>query len=73
MLVKTLFLFDHFQVTLPRLKAMTWSMADQDTELTDPVAVINLKVSGQEVQFLYATHISFFPFNLAQFENKILV
>ncbi|KAM7480149.1 hypothetical protein LguiA_028362 [Lonicera macranthoides] len=34
------------QVTLPRLKAMTWSMADQDTELTDPVAVINLKLQS---------------------------
>ncbi|KAM7483447.1 hypothetical protein LguiB_008030 [Lonicera macranthoides] len=34
------------QFTLPRLKAMTWSMADQDTELTDPVAVINLKLQS---------------------------
>ncbi|PSR95938.1 Protein FAR1-RELATED SEQUENCE like [Actinidia chinensis var. chinensis] len=31
------------QVILPRLKAMTWNMANQDEELTDPVAVINLK------------------------------
>ncbi|KAF8390639.1 hypothetical protein HHK36_025166 [Tetracentron sinense] len=32
------------QVTLPRLKAMTWNMANQNTESTDPVAVINLKL-----------------------------
>ncbi|XP_010250736.1 PREDICTED: uncharacterized protein LOC104592897 isoform X2 [Nelumbo nucifera] len=32
------------QVTIPRLKAMTWNMANQDIELTDPVAVINLKL-----------------------------
>lgn len=34
------------QDTLPRLKAMTWNMANQDTELTDPVAVINLKLQS---------------------------
>ncbi|GMP34125.1 hypothetical protein CsSME_00007132 [Camellia sinensis var. sinensis] len=34
------------QVTLPRLKAMTWNMANPDTELTDPVAVINLKLQN---------------------------
>lgn len=33
------------QVTLPRLKAMTWEMAKQGEELTDPAAVINLKVT----------------------------
>ncbi|KAF3436888.1 hypothetical protein FNV43_RR19641 [Rhamnella rubrinervis] len=32
------------EVPLPRLKAMTWEMANQDEELTDPVAVINLKL-----------------------------
>ncbi|XP_077212229.1 uncharacterized protein LOC143847317 [Tasmannia lanceolata] len=32
------------QVSLPRLKAMTWNMARQDAESTDPVAVINLKL-----------------------------
>ena len=33
------------QVDFPRLKAMTWNMANQDAaEGTDPVAVINLKV-----------------------------
>ncbi|KAK7809567.1 hypothetical protein CFP56_018376, partial [Quercus suber] len=31
------------QVTLPRLKAMTWDMANQDAESINPVAVINLK------------------------------
>uniref|UniRef100_A0A5B6ZHY6 COMM domain-containing protein n=1 Tax=Davidia involucrata TaxID=16924 RepID=A0A5B6ZHY6_DAVIN len=34
------------EVTLPRLKAMTWNMANQDAELTDPVAVINLKLQN---------------------------
>ncbi|KAA8542126.1 hypothetical protein F0562_023278 [Nyssa sinensis] len=33
-------------VTLPRLKAMTWNMANQDAESTDPVAVINLKLQN---------------------------
>ncbi|KAF2311476.1 hypothetical protein GH714_024161 [Hevea brasiliensis] len=32
------------KVILPRLKAMTWNMANQDTaEVTEPMAVINLK------------------------------
>lgn len=34
------------QATLPRLKAMTWNMANQDAESTDPVAVINLKLQN---------------------------
>lgn len=34
------------QVNLPRLKAMTWNMANQDMDLTDPVAVINLKLQN---------------------------
>ncbi|XP_052180517.1 uncharacterized protein LOC127793817 [Diospyros lotus] len=34
------------QVTLPRLKAMTWKVENQETELTDPVAVINLKLQN---------------------------
>ncbi|KAK7850545.1 protein far1-related sequence 3 [Quercus suber] len=34
------------QVTLPRLKAMTWDMANQDAESIDPVAVINLKLQN---------------------------
>ncbi|KAK3040649.1 hypothetical protein RJ639_026970 [Escallonia herrerae] len=32
------------QVSVPRLKTMTWNMANEDTDLTDPVAVINLKL-----------------------------
>lgn len=45
------------QVGFPRLKAMTWNMANQDAaEGTDPVAVINLKLqddtqSHSEVKF----------------------
>ncbi|PON72143.1 HCaRG [Trema orientale] len=34
------------QAVLPRLKAMTWDMVDQNEELTDPVAVINLKLQN---------------------------
>ncbi|XP_058194445.1 protein FAR1-RELATED SEQUENCE 3-like [Rhododendron vialii] len=34
------------QVNFPRLKAMTWNMANQGIELTDPVAVINLKLQN---------------------------
>ncbi|CAI9754013.1 unnamed protein product [Fraxinus pennsylvanica] len=34
------------QVNLPSLKAMTWSMVNQETELTDPSAVINLKLQS---------------------------
>ncbi|XP_044484241.1 COMM domain-containing protein 9-like [Mangifera indica] len=35
------------QVVLPRLKAMTWDMANQEsTEEADPVAVINLKLQN---------------------------
>ncbi|KAB1199900.1 COMM domain-containing protein 9 [Morella rubra] len=35
------------QVTLPRVKAMTWNMANQqDTESSDPMAVINLKLQN---------------------------
>ncbi|XP_015882157.2 uncharacterized protein LOC107418009 [Ziziphus jujuba] len=37
---------DKLQVGLPRLKEMTWSMTNQDEELTDPVAVINLKLQN---------------------------
>lgn len=32
------------QVILPRLKSMTWNMADQSVEQTQPAAVINLKL-----------------------------
>ena len=38
----------------PRLKAMTWDMANQDAESVDPVAVINLKVSEE-----YLLHLNF--------------
>ncbi|XP_012079842.1 uncharacterized protein LOC105640201 isoform X3 [Jatropha curcas] len=35
------------QVILPRLKAMTWNMANKDTaEVTEPMAVINLKLQN---------------------------
>lgn len=34
------------RVTLPRLKAMTWNMANPDEESTDPAAVINLKLQN---------------------------
>ncbi|KAB2038290.1 hypothetical protein ES319_D03G135700v1 [Gossypium barbadense] len=31
------------KVSLPRLKTMTWNLATQDSEVREPVAVINLK------------------------------
>ncbi|KAL4363383.1 hypothetical protein GQ457_04G015100 [Hibiscus cannabinus] len=34
------------KVSLPRLKAMTWNMATQDAEMTEPMAVINLKLQN---------------------------
>ncbi|KAI4336314.1 hypothetical protein L6164_014853 [Bauhinia variegata] len=34
------------QNTVPRLKAMTWNMANLDKESTDPAAVINLKLQN---------------------------
>lgn len=34
------------KVSLPRLKEVTWNMANQDSESTDRVAVINLKLQG---------------------------
>ncbi|KAJ1396218.1 COMM domain [Sesbania bispinosa] len=51
------------QNIVPRLKAMTWNMANQDKESTDPPAVINLKLqnnaqfhSGElDVKFQLAT------------------
>ncbi|XP_021905780.1 uncharacterized protein LOC110820574 [Carica papaya] len=36
------------QVTLPRLKEMTWNMANPEAEATDPVAVINLKLQKDD-------------------------
>lgn len=36
----------HVQVNMPRLKSMTWNMANQDPEMLDPVAIINLKVTN---------------------------
>ncbi|XVE56591.1 hypothetical protein DITRI_Ditri04bG0023400 [Diplodiscus trichospermus] len=36
------------EVSLPHLKAMTWNMATQGTEVTDPVAVINLKLQNHK-------------------------
>ncbi|KAL5717601.1 hypothetical protein ACHQM5_010583 [Ranunculus cassubicifolius] len=32
------------QVNFPRLKAMTWNLANQEAEMAEPVAVINLKL-----------------------------
>ncbi|CAL0305171.1 unnamed protein product [Lupinus luteus] len=51
------------QNIVPRLKAMTWNMGNQDKESSDPVAVINMKLQGdaqlhsreQDVKFQLAT------------------
>ncbi|KAF7833976.1 putative COMM domain-containing protein [Senna tora] len=50
------------QNSVPRLKAMTWNMANPDKESTDPAAVINLKLQNDtqlhsrelDVKFLLA-------------------
>ncbi|XP_038999355.1 COMM domain-containing protein 9-like [Hibiscus syriacus] len=34
------------KVSLPRLKAMTWNTATQDTEMMEPLAVLNLKLQN---------------------------
>ncbi|KAB2038291.1 hypothetical protein E1A91_D03G130700v1 [Gossypium mustelinum] len=34
------------KVSLPRLKTMTWNLATQDSEVREPVAVINLKLQN---------------------------
>ncbi|GAV56560.1 HCaRG domain-containing protein [Cephalotus follicularis] len=34
------------EASVPRLKAMTWNMANQDSDVSDPVAVINLKLQN---------------------------
>lgn len=51
------------QVNLPRLKAMTWNMANQDMDLTDPVAVINLKVSNYMLLFECMKCFALLPLN----------
>ncbi|OVA09522.1 HCaRG [Macleaya cordata] len=47
------------QVILPRLKAMTWNMATQNTESVDPVAVINLKLQDDTQSLLGETEVKF--------------
>ncbi|KAI3941545.1 hypothetical protein MKW92_037198 [Papaver armeniacum] len=47
------------QGILPRLKTMTWNMADQDTESTDPAAVINLKLLDDTQSVLGETEVKF--------------
>lgn len=37
------------QNIVPRLKAMTWNMTNQDKESTDPAAAINLKVNSASI------------------------
>ncbi|KAG8496514.1 hypothetical protein CXB51_008991 [Gossypium anomalum] len=34
------------KVSLPRLKTMTWNLATQDSEVREPVAIINLKLQN---------------------------
>ncbi|XP_058103315.1 uncharacterized protein LOC131246879 isoform X2 [Magnolia sinica] len=47
------------QVSLPRLKAMTWNMANQDAESTDHVAVINLKLQDDTQSLSGETEVKF--------------
>ncbi|PIA27534.1 hypothetical protein AQUCO_01100174v1 [Aquilegia coerulea] len=47
------------QVTFPRLKAMTWNLANQETELAEPVAVINLKLQDDSQPHSGETEVKF--------------
>ncbi|XP_058108238.1 uncharacterized protein LOC131251502 isoform X2 [Magnolia sinica] len=47
------------QVSLPRLKAMTWNMANHDAESTDHVAVINLKLQDDTQSLSGETEVKF--------------
>lgn len=47
------------QGTLPRLKTMTWDMANPDAEFADPVAVINLKLLNDSQYRLKETEVKF--------------
>ncbi|XP_028766210.1 uncharacterized protein LOC114724091 isoform X2 [Neltuma alba] len=49
------------QNTVPRLKAMTWNMANPDKESTDPSAVINLKLQNDS------------PLHLGELDVKFLL
>ncbi|KAK9926653.1 hypothetical protein M0R45_023869 [Rubus argutus] len=47
------------QGTLPRLKTMTWDMANPDAEFADPVAVINLKLLNDSQSRVKETEVKF--------------
>ncbi|KAF5179074.1 hypothetical protein FRX31_031342 [Thalictrum thalictroides] len=47
------------QITFPRLKAMTWNLANQETELAEPVAVINLKLQDDSQPHSGETEVKF--------------
>ncbi|XP_010927726.1 uncharacterized protein [Elaeis guineensis] len=47
------------QVSLPRLKAMTWNMANQNQDSTEHVAIINLKLQGDTQSLSGETEVKF--------------
>uniref|UniRef100_A0A1D1XIR2 COMM domain-containing protein 9 n=2 Tax=Anthurium amnicola TaxID=1678845 RepID=A0A1D1XIR2_9ARAE len=47
------------QVSVPRLKAMTWNMANQSTASGDHVAVLNLKLQGDAQSLSRETEVKF--------------
>lgn len=47
------------QATFPRLKAMTWNMANQETEMAEPVAVINMKLQDDSQPHAGETEVKF--------------
>ncbi|KAG0476776.1 hypothetical protein HPP92_013617 [Vanilla planifolia] len=47
------------QVSLPRLKAMTWNMANQTVDNTDPIAVVNLKLQDDTQSLVGDTEVKF--------------
>ncbi|KAG0478432.1 hypothetical protein HPP92_013151 [Vanilla planifolia] len=47
------------KVSLPRLKAMTWNMANQTVDNTDPIAVVNLKLQDDTQSLVGDTEVKF--------------
>ncbi|XP_038984355.1 COMM domain-containing protein 9-like [Phoenix dactylifera] len=47
------------QVSLPRLKAMTWNMANQNQDSTEHAAIINLKLQGDTQSLSGETEVKF--------------
>lgn len=46
-------------VSLPRLKAMTWNMANENVDAADPIAVINFKLQDDSRSLSGETEVKF--------------